>query len=273
MTTFDTKNNPFTSSDYEERIERKRDAFEARADKAQANSEAYSQQSRQMAEAIPFGQPILVGHHSEGRDRRYRDKIHNTMGKSVSEHKKSEYYARRAASVGHAGIASDDPNAIPKLQEKLQNLIDSHELMKAMNKTLRRKNPREALKAMDLTDEQIDTFLEPDFAGRVGFASCSVQNSNAEIRRVKQRITELEKLRDSQPLEYTGEEFSVCVDEGRVCIEFFQGKPSDDARKVIKYYSFKWSRFRGAWVRKATLNAMCDAERLLADLKAMMSVY
>ena len=35
-----------------------------------------------MADGIPFGQPILVGHHSEQRDRNYRERIRNHFDKA-----------------------------------------------------------------------------------------------------------------------------------------------------------------------------------------------
>ncbi len=49
-----------------------------------------------MAQAIPFGQPILVGHHSEKRDRRYRGRIENHFCVSAELQDKSAYYAARA---------------------------------------------------------------------------------------------------------------------------------------------------------------------------------
>lgn len=49
-----------------------------------------------MASIIPFGQPILVGHHSEQRDRNYRDRIHNTFGKAFAEQDKAAYYHSKA---------------------------------------------------------------------------------------------------------------------------------------------------------------------------------
>ena len=55
-----------------------------------------------MASAIPFGQPILVGHHSEGRDRRYRDRIHNTFGKAFATMDKADYYEERPPRSGAA---------------------------------------------------------------------------------------------------------------------------------------------------------------------------
>lgn len=51
-----------------------------------------------MASVIPMRQPILVGHHSEGRNRRYREKIWNTTGKSVKAQGKAGYYADKAES-------------------------------------------------------------------------------------------------------------------------------------------------------------------------------
>lgn len=69
---------------------------EKRAEKAQQRSNSLYNSASEMASAIPMGQPILVGHHSEKRDRRYRERIHNTMGKSVKEQEKSDYYKEKA---------------------------------------------------------------------------------------------------------------------------------------------------------------------------------
>ncbi|HAO14890.1 MAG TPA: hypothetical protein DDE71_04930, partial [Tenacibaculum sp.] len=42
------------------------------------------------ATGIPFGQPILVGHHSEKRHRRTIEKAHRAMDKCLEESKKAE---------------------------------------------------------------------------------------------------------------------------------------------------------------------------------------
>src|SRR3546814_16447475 len=75
-----------------------------------------------MGEAIPFGQPVLIGHHSEGRDRNYRQRIHNTFGKTFDLQKKADHYTKKAASVGDGGISSDDPDAIAKLLRQVKQL-------------------------------------------------------------------------------------------------------------------------------------------------------
>ena len=82
------------------------ESAEARAERmagyaanAAARSDAAYQRSREMAEAIPFGQPMMPDHYSYGRDVRYRDRMHNLMGKSVSEGEKAEHFEHRAANA------------------------------------------------------------------------------------------------------------------------------------------------------------------------------
>ena len=67
---------------YEEKQEARRARYEEKASRLRDEAHRLHDQAHEMASAIPFGQPILVGHHSEGRDRRYRDRIHNTFGKA-----------------------------------------------------------------------------------------------------------------------------------------------------------------------------------------------
>lgn len=44
---------------------------------------------------IPMGQPILVGHHSEGYHRRHIGRMNSNMEKGLEELKKAEYYERK----------------------------------------------------------------------------------------------------------------------------------------------------------------------------------
>ena len=110
---------------YRERRLAKADRLEEWADKRTARSEADLARAREMTDAIPFGQPILVGHHSEGRDRRYRDRAWNTMGRGVEHARKAEDMNRRAAGIRAAAehaIYSDDDDAIERLEERIAEL-------------------------------------------------------------------------------------------------------------------------------------------------------
>lgn len=78
------------------RAENRAERAEHSAEKADAKSDALYSYAKKMADIIPFGQPILVGHHSEKSDRNFRNKIHNTFGKAFAEMDKSTYYKEKA---------------------------------------------------------------------------------------------------------------------------------------------------------------------------------
>lgn len=82
-----------------ERADRRADLMTERAANAAARSKAAHVRAHSLADAIPFGQPILVGHHSEGRHRRDLDRIHNLHGRGFEEGRKAEHYERRAESA------------------------------------------------------------------------------------------------------------------------------------------------------------------------------
>jgi hypothetical protein len=71
--------------------------YEELAQKNSDKSNAYYQTSSDAVAGIPLGQPILIGHHSEGRHRRDIARCHSAMDKSVEHQKKSEHYEYKAA--------------------------------------------------------------------------------------------------------------------------------------------------------------------------------
>jgi hypothetical protein len=86
-----------------ERAEDRADRFTDYSEKRAAESEQYHKQYKSIADQIPFGQPILIGHHSEKRARRDAERIHNLIGKSVNAWETSNYWSSRAASaIAHA---------------------------------------------------------------------------------------------------------------------------------------------------------------------------
>ncbi|MBQ2175374.1 MAG: DUF3560 domain-containing protein [Alphaproteobacteria bacterium] len=121
---------------YDDKITDKKMRYEEMAAKTQAESDRMAKQSLDMISAIPMGQPILVGHHSEMRDRRYRQRAWDKMDKAYQLSKKSDYYADKAGSVGTAGISADDANAIAKLAQKYQSGVDSAEKRRIIDRVI-----------------------------------------------------------------------------------------------------------------------------------------
>lgn len=77
--------------------------FEAYSESATARADAARKRGDAIADMIPFGQPILVGHHSEKHARRDADRIWNAAAKDHEERKRAAYWTERAkAVVAHA---------------------------------------------------------------------------------------------------------------------------------------------------------------------------
>ncbi|MES2206750.1 MAG: DUF3560 domain-containing protein [Pseudomonadota bacterium] len=256
---------------YEERLERKRDRYASLAAKARQQSDSIYKQARSMSSCIPFGQPILVGHHSERRDRNFRNRIHNTYGKSFKLNDKASYYEGKAASVGSGGISSDDPEAIQKLKAELAACENLQTKMKKTNACFR-KNDREGLKKLGYSDQEIENFFKPNFIGRtssviyqggIGFASYQLSNNNANMRRIKLRIQDLEKRAKREGKEEEGNGYTYREDTAENRVMFiFDGKPDEATRGVLRKHTFKWSPSRGAWVRQLNNAGLYAAQQI-----------
>lgn len=264
---------PFVCSDFEGKQEARSDRLSERAAKKKAESNAQSQRSRELVEHIPMGQPILVGHHSEARHRKTLAKSWDAIGKSVALDDYANSLSSRAASVGTGGIATDDPEALKKLTEKLESLVKSQELMKLVNKQFRA-GGWDAITA--ISEGQVKA-LRDHFQSyeRKPFARYALSNNSAEIRRIKQRIDGLKQLYKMEPIDFDNDDFKMYVDDGRIRIKFHGGKPSQEVRTLVhKGYRFNFSRYQNnEWVRKATVNAIRSAELLLEELKTKEKIY
>lgn len=266
---------------YEEKQAARKARLEERAAGAQDASNTVYKRARTMASVIPFGQPILIGHHSEGRDRNYRGKISRTFEKSFELSAKAEHYAQKAASVGTGGISSDDPDAIAKLRAELADHQTSQDRMKAANKAIRsNKTPEKqvaALVALGFSDAQANKLLIADCCGRIGFANYSLTNNNANINRIKKRITELEKRRERAPVEKVesdaGFTYREDTEDNRV-VFLFPAKPDDATRTILKSHGFKWSPSRPGqpWVRQLTNAGIYAGQQVCAALRKMAAV-
>lgn len=60
------------------------------AARAKQRSKEHWDEAKKLADQIPFGQPILVGHHSEKRHRRHLEKMDRHGFKGLEEHRKAE---------------------------------------------------------------------------------------------------------------------------------------------------------------------------------------
>ena len=238
---------------YRQKKEAKADRFRALQDRATQRSQALYEQQKKMSEIIPFGQPILVGHHSEKRDRAYRKRMIAKMDKAMMEQKKAEFYERKVkAAERNRDIRSDDPLAITKLKEKLAVLEKNQEIMKVKNAAWRqykKTGKKDKLQAIGFTDEDIKKseqwfeslpYFKTEKQDNIFYADYLLKNNNANIRRIKQRIEELTNLRvqETKEIEIGDVQIIDNVEENRVQL-IFPGRVSKEFFKEITTMGFR----------------------------------
>jgi hypothetical protein len=252
-----------TPNPYEVRKAARIDRMRSRAARLAAAAEGAHASARAIADRIPFGQPILVGHHSERCHRRDLGRMHASMGKFVELHDEAEALRRRAERAEKSrAVSSDDPEAIDKLRAKLEELERDRARMVAANKAVRSPRPREALAAVGLSERLIERILTPDPMGNVGFPGYALRNAAGEAAGVRKRIQELETRRSRPaPSPVVSEGARIEQAENRVRL-FFDQKPVETIRSELKRSGFRWSPTVGAWQRHASPEAWYEAERI-----------
>lgn len=80
-----------------DRAEQRAERFEEYSDRREQDANQAHKAVQSICDGIPFGQPILVGHHSEKRARKDAERIENGMRKAVRMWDTAKYWEQRAA--------------------------------------------------------------------------------------------------------------------------------------------------------------------------------
>ncbi len=278
-------------SNFEEKKENKKEYYLEQAEKNNKLSTSIYNDAKSMAACIPFGQPILIGHHSEKRDRRFRERITNKFNKSIEASNKSEYYEKKA-NVNSNAILSDDPQAIIKLREKISLLEKRRDKYKLINKTIKKhlgskkgicldkgsqeteaikKALKKDLEQICKSQSTIDQLMTPSYLGHYGIQGFSITSLTTKIREAKKRIAYMIEEEKREDINFKVNDVEVKEEEGRINI-YFPDKPEEAFRKKIKSYplSLKWSRWGQCWTRKKTANV---GQWFIDDLKKTLKEY
>ena len=86
-------------ADRAQRAEARAERYSERAERVSSQAAADYARARQMAEAIPFGQPMMPDHHSYGRDVSYRRRMGRTYDRAFQGMDEAERLADRAAAA------------------------------------------------------------------------------------------------------------------------------------------------------------------------------
>lgn len=221
-----------------ERLEAKLQKRQDWADSASKRATARFDAAREIADGIPFGQPILRGHHSEKGHRRDLARIESNMGKGVMEYDKAQDHASKADGLAaqlDRNIYSDDPDAVEALEARIADLERQRDEQKAMNAAVRKGTaPPVLLESFAKLKAQAPWLRQP----------FDVSHLTANIARLRERITAIQR---QQARNTAAEESGGVVIEGRgdyVRVTFAE-KPDRSILQALRAAGFRWGQ--GSW--------------------------
>ena len=203
----------------ERRTNRMRRREEWADSRARKKAQAFEQFKQRTKDLPPMGEPIKIGHHSEGKHRKAIKRVEQALEK-VGEHDQMlGKHERAAGAIAHeldVSIYDDDDDAIERLQERIDALEAKRTRMKAVNQWLtkhggipRRRVPRgsasalyaqakDALQrcreAMQLTDDECKRLADMAiYSETLGYPSYALSNLSGNIRRQVKRKERLER--------------------------------------------------------------------------------
>ena len=210
---------------YRERRERRAARREEWADKRERKRDASLSQANRIADGIPPGQPILVGHHSERRHRRDLDRIDSGMRKGYEHDQMAKKHRAVASTIRDQldrSVYDDDRDACERLRERIAEREAKRDRMKAVNRIAARVAREHGIwkrkghwlhtlsedesktvaaivaevykRAKATAAEKGDLMAALEHNGTIGYPSYALSNIGSNIRRDQQRLEKLEPV-------------------------------------------------------------------------------
>ena len=196
---------------------------------------------------------------------RAKEKQNAASDRNMEEWREIQGLLDKIRSTGMGGISADDPQAVSKLEKKLEKLEAAQELMKAVNAYYRKHGTLDG--CPHLTPQGIENLKADMVSGwhyeKKPFQSWQLSNNSAEIRRVKSRIEDLTRHKEAAYVgwEFEGGTVEINRDDNRLQI-FFEGKPDASVREELKSNGFRWSPKAEAWQRQLNDTTIRVADRI-----------
>jgi hypothetical protein len=156
-------------------------------------------------------------------------------------------------------ISSSDPNALEKLNTKLEACEKQQEFMRMVNVYWRKNGTCKG--CPDVSEElasKLDAKIERAYSWeKQPFSSYELSGNNAEIKRLQKRIEEITHNREVgfKGWKFEGGEAVINNDINRLQL-IFDEKPDSEKCAVLKRKGFHWSPREGAWQRQLNDNAI-----------------
>ena len=203
---------------YRERRERRADRREEWAKGRRAKAARAHTEARQLADAIPLGQPILQDHYSAKRHRSHIAKIGNKMDQALDHFQMADKHEQSADTIRKqldTSIYRDDVDAVERLERRLARLEEERTRAKDVNAWIARRareegfrkrtghyphnmSPKQAKSARKVVALAIKHFgIEPrnlidalGFNGTLGYPAYHLRNIGGRISQTRKRLKE-----------------------------------------------------------------------------------
>lgn len=167
-------------------------------------------------------------------------------------------------------VPKSEISELEEAKQKLEHREKMQAIMVSANKIIRKGGPdiTDNLKELGLSEQSIKELLTPELGYRTGFYSYQLTNNNAEIRRLRSRVTMLEaktdlaKNKGEKIEEVNGVKLIHNYQEDRVQLKF-DGKPDPETLSQLNSRKFHWTPSKKIWQRKLTSNAIEDAQNIV----------
>ena len=193
---------------------------------------------------------------------RKKEKQNAARDKNYKEWKDIQGLLEKIRSTGMGGISADDPDAVKKLNAKLEKLTKAQETMKAVNAYYRKHKTLESCPELDSeATQKLKARMEIRGVQDKPYPTWALSNNNAEIRRIKDRIQSLSVNKEElfTGWEFAGGKAEINVKDNRLQL-FFDDKPDGKIRDELKANGFRWSPKASAWQRQLNSNAIYAAD-------------
>ena len=210
---------------------------------------------------------------------RKKEKQIAAWDKNMENFRKADHYLDMLKRAHTLAVKSDDPEVLDFLRAKLAGLEEAHALMVSANAYYRKNKTLESFEGIPA--DTMAWITRPGVylpGGRNGdgsplafygkpFPTYELTNSNANIKRVKQRIETLEAVKASKPIEEEHDGYTYRENAEAMRVQFhFDGKPDDETRALLKRNGFRWAPSQGVWQRQLNDNGKYAAHRVMEAL-------
>lgn len=230
-----------------ERLERKLAKRQEWAGKAEARAEERFGVAHAAVAGIPFGQPVLVGHHSERHHRAALDRCDGAMRRGVEESELAKHHAQAADTITRQldrSIFTDDDNALEALRARIAEHEAKREHMRTVNR-LFRKGDAAALAALGLDLARLQAGVAASAMGdRAPYPPYLLSNLGGRITTDRKRLEYI----DARQKRAAGAEAAggmLVEPSGEYVRVTFVEKPAREILDALKAAGFTWSG--GSW--------------------------